>query len=61
MNVHARQLLQDVKTYIEEMEARIDGEWGSTRDFDKILEDGDEPEIYRRIVAALAEEVDADG
>lgn len=39
---------------IERLCERVDSEVGSLRDFDQIVKDGDAPDSYRKIIAAIA-------
>jgi hypothetical protein len=45
------ELINKVLKYIEEKEKQIDGEWGSCRDFEELLEDNDVPDIYFELKA----------
>ncbi|MEY2882167.1 MAG: hypothetical protein RLZZ15_4547, partial [Verrucomicrobiota bacterium] len=51
-----KQLLHDVKSYIESTEVSNDGEWGSSRSLAELIEAKAMPEIYARVLAALANE-----
>ncbi len=50
------EFLAEVRKYIEEMEERVDGEWGLARELHELIADGKMPELYtevlRRIEAA---------
>lgn len=49
MNEELLQLLKDVQRYIEETETIIDGEFGSCRSVQTLVEDGAMPDIYSRV------------
>lgn len=46
-------LLKEIKTYIEETEECIDGEWGEGRSVDKLIKDGDMPKIYNDVIEKI--------
>lgn len=46
--------LELAKTMIEQYEVKVDGEWGMVRSLPKILMDGDMPDEYHIIIAAIA-------
>jgi hypothetical protein len=57
-----RQLLLDVLEYIRDKEKQIDSEWGSCREWEEIVADGDAPALYGRVEALLpAEQPAGDG
>jgi len=41
-----KELVEDAVKYIERMEKLYDGEFGSNRELEEIIEDGDMPKIY---------------
>ena len=44
-------LLDEIIKYIEETEKRIDGEWGSCRSVEKLIEHKCMPELYSKMLA----------
>jgi hypothetical protein len=44
-----KELLIQIKEYIEKWEHEKDNEWGDCRSLEKIIQDGDMPELYNRI------------
>lgn len=54
MNTELKELLEGMKSYIEDMEERVDSEWGSIRSSDELIKAGEMPDIYARVLAALA-------
>lgn len=48
-----KDLLLKVKDYIEDAEEKLDWEHGLSRNIEKIIADGDMPEIYSEILKAL--------
>lgn len=50
------EFLEDLKDYIERSEEQIESEWGEMRSAEKLIADGDMPDVYaevlRRIEAA---------
>lgn len=53
MNEELRQLLQDVKDYIENTEVSNDSEWGTGRSLEELQKSGEMPQIYSRVGIAL--------
>ena len=45
--------LLDMKTYIEEMEETVEGEWGSGRSLDYLLANKKMPELYYKILEEI--------
>ena len=45
--------MKQVLEYIENSETTIEGEWGRGREFDKLLSEGDVPDIYSGIQLIL--------
>lgn len=48
-------LLYKIKKYIEMMSVNEDGEWGSGRELEQIIADGDMPDIYNDVLQAIKE------
>ena len=48
-----RRILEAMKTYIEEMEVKVEWEWGRCRELEEIKKDGDMPELYRDVTEVL--------
>ena len=48
-----KDLLLEIKTYIEEQEVQNDGEWGWNRSLEKLISDGIMPELYTKICELL--------
>ena len=46
-------LLREVKEYIEGTEERIDGEWGTCRSAQTLIEARDMPDVYWKVVTAI--------
>jgi len=44
-------LLDEIIKYIEETEEIIDGEWGSDRSVEKLIEHNSMPELYAKMLA----------
>jgi hypothetical protein len=44
-----QKLLEEMLTYIEQTEVTIDGEWGSSREWEGLVRDGLVPELYKEI------------
>jgi hypothetical protein len=40
------ELLQKMVEYVEDKEVIIDGEWGSCRDLEELIQDEEMPELY---------------
>lgn len=47
------ELIKEVLQYIEDVEQKIEGEFGSCRIFEQIVADGDAPEVYGKLKALL--------
>jgi hypothetical protein len=43
-------VLDSIIGYIENKEQIIDGEWGSSRSLDKLMQDGCMPELYDELI-----------
>jgi len=50
-------LLPEIKAYIEQTEVTIDGEWGSCKNLDELLRDGEMPELYAKVCNLLSANV----
>ena len=50
-----KDFLLQLKIYIENMEEKVDNEWGSCRKVEKLITDGKMPEIYFEILDRLKE------
>lgn len=59
MSEKTRRILEAVKAYIEEMEVKVDGEWGCVRELEELIRDGDMPALYREVTELLQNDVDA--
>jgi hypothetical protein len=45
--------LTEIKTYIEQMEKEVDGEWGAYRSVEQLIEDKAMPELYYEVLNRL--------
>ena len=45
------QLIDEILEYIENVEQKIEGEFGMCRTFEQMIADGDAPEIYNKLKA----------
>ena len=50
----SKELLGEIKTYIEGAEVMRDCEFGNNRELDEIVSDGDMPELFTKVTALLA-------
>ena len=48
-----QELLLEIKKYIEDTEVTIDGEWGSCRNLNGLLEDKAMPPLYNKILELI--------
>ena len=48
-----KRILETMKTYIEEMEFKVEWEWGRCRELEEIKKDGDMPQLYRDVTEML--------
>jgi ribosome-associated protein YbcJ (S4-like RNA binding protein) len=48
-----RELIKQIKEYIEETEVKVDGEWGDCRDLKELIRDGEMPDIYFEVCNLL--------
>jgi hypothetical protein len=48
-----KDLLLEIKEYIEDTEAMIDGEWGSCRSLEALIADNEMPELYTKVCELL--------
>jgi hypothetical protein len=46
-------LLSEAKEYIERVEVRMDGEWGSCRSVPELIRDNEMPELYTKVCNIL--------
>lgn len=53
MKTISDELLIELAEYIESMEERCDGEWGSNRSIEKLVADGSMPPIYFKLKLLL--------
>ena len=53
MNSELKTLLKDTKRYIEEVEVKIDGEWGGCRSVEELVKEDAMPELYARVLDAI--------
>lgn len=49
-----KELLEAIKLYIENMEVKVDGEWGNNRKLSELITDGEMPELYNKVCELLA-------
>lgn len=47
-------LLERIKEYIEQMEVRVEGEWGNCRELDQLIADRSMPDLYFQVTELLA-------
>lgn len=52
-----KELLEEIKSYIEAAEVRIDSEFGDCRELHEIVSDSDMPEVYVKICTLLEFEI----
>lgn len=45
--------LKAVREYIEQVEVKIDGEWGMCRELDQLIAEGDMPALYAEVLRRL--------
>lgn len=50
-----KELLLEIKKYIEFTEETIDGEWGIGRNLQQLIKDNEMPDIYDKIIELLKE------
>ena len=48
-----KELLEKIKSYIEEMEMRCEWEWGDCRKLEELIEQDKMPEIYYKVCELL--------
>ena len=47
------EFLTAIKSYMEEMEECVDGEWGASRTADKLIRSGQMPQLYSEVVRRI--------
>ena len=47
------ELLLEIKEYIEDMEVKVDGEWGCCRKLQQLIKDKEMPNIYRKVLKEI--------
>lgn len=47
------EFLTAIKSYIEEMEECVDGEWGASRTADELIRAGKMPQLYTEVVRRI--------
>ena len=51
------EFLTAIKSYIEEMEECVDGEWGACRTADELIRAGKMPQLYTEVVRRIEAQV----
>jgi len=44
------EFLTQIKTYIEQMEVAVDGEWGAGRSLEQLVKENEMPELYFEVL-----------